>query len=109
MSRGLRALKEIKSKPFSWEKLKDSLDTIEKELKRLEELEKAFVALSKDDEKAKKELSKEIEKNRALEVLFKYITIGCPFGNVHYIYLNDESEMIMPKDWEIIKEVLSNE
>ena len=33
----------------------------EKELKRLEELEKAFKALSKDDEKAKKELSKEIE------------------------------------------------
>ena len=40
-----------------------------KELKRLEELEKAFDALSKDDEKAKKELSKEIEKNRALEII----------------------------------------
>ena len=36
MSKGLEALKEIKSKPFSWEKLKDSLDTIEKELKALE-------------------------------------------------------------------------
>lgn len=42
---------------------------IAKELKRLEELEKAFDALSKDDEKAKKLLSKEIEKNRLLEII----------------------------------------
>ena len=32
---------------------------------------KAFDALSKDDEKAKKELSKEIEKNRVLEIIFE--------------------------------------
>lgn len=44
---------------------------VAKKLKRLEELEKAFDALSKDDEKAKKELSKEIEKNRALEIIKK--------------------------------------
>jgi len=44
---------------------------IGKALKRLEELEKAFDALSKDDEKAKKELSKEIEKNRALEIMIE--------------------------------------
>ena len=31
---------------------------------------KAFDALSKDDEKAKKELSKEIEKNRVLEIIY---------------------------------------
>lgn len=36
MSKGLKVLQEIKSKPFSWEKLKDSLDIIEKELKALE-------------------------------------------------------------------------
>ena len=35
MSKGLEALQEIKSKPFSWEKLKDSLDIIEKELEVL--------------------------------------------------------------------------
>ncbi len=40
-----------------------------KELKRLEELEKAFDSLSKDDEKAKKLLSKEIENNRAFEII----------------------------------------
>ena len=34
--KGLETLQEIKSKPFSWEKLKDSLYTIEKELKALE-------------------------------------------------------------------------
>jgi len=44
---------------------------IGKALKRLEELEKAFDALSKDDEKAKKQLSKEIEKNRALEIMIE--------------------------------------
>ena len=43
---------------------------------------------------------------KALEIIFKYIRIGNPFGNVHYIYLNDGSEMIMPKDFEILKEVL---
>lgn len=45
---------------------------------------------------------------KALEIIFKYITIGNPFGNVHYIYLNDESEMIMPKDFEILKEIFCN-
>lgn len=50
---------------------KECLKEIKKKLKRLEELEKAFHALSKDDEKAKKELSKEIEKNRALEIIKK--------------------------------------
>ena len=34
--KSLEALREIKSKPFSWEKLKDNLDIIEKELKALE-------------------------------------------------------------------------
>lgn len=43
MSKGLEALKEIKSEPFSWEKLKDSLDTIEKELKALEIVKKKLV------------------------------------------------------------------
>lgn len=42
---------------------------IETALKRLEELEKAFAALSKEDEKTKKLLSLEIEKNRALEII----------------------------------------
>ena len=43
--------------------------TIEKDLDRLENLEKAFDALSKDDEKAKKLLSLEIEKNRKLQII----------------------------------------
>jgi len=33
---GLEILQDIKSKPFSWEKLKDSLDIIENELQALE-------------------------------------------------------------------------
>ena len=39
------------------------------DLDRLEELEKAFDTLSKDDEKAKKLLSLEIEKNRKLQII----------------------------------------
>ena len=45
MSKGLEALQEIKSKPFSWEKLKDNLDIIEKELKALEIIKKKLVNL----------------------------------------------------------------
>lgn len=93
MSKGLEALGIIKGtqqhlKLLSSGELK-AFEIIEKELKEKEELEKAFNTLS-----------------MALETIFKYITIGNPFGNVHYIYLNDESEMIMPEDWEKIKEVL---
>lgn len=87
MSKGLEALKRIKNyKELTYianitgfervnrklaynDELKVSFSTIEKELKEKEELEKAFDSLSKENEKAMKELSKEIEKNRALEIL----------------------------------------
>ena len=50
-----------------------SCDEIENQLltdlDRLEELEKAFDTLPKDDEKAKKLLSLEIEKNRKLQII----------------------------------------
>lgn len=45
------------------------INIIYEELTRLEELEKAFVALSKEDEKTKKLLSLEIEKNRELQII----------------------------------------
>lgn len=44
---------------------------IEKELKGKEELEKAFDSLSKEDEKAKKELSKEIDKQSRLKNIYQ--------------------------------------
>ena len=47
----------------------DYLDVIEKGLKRLEKLEKAFNRLSKENEKTKKLLSLEIEKNRKLQII----------------------------------------
>ena len=73
ISKGLEALEELYCKFLYIAKKedKDLFEIIEKDLKRLEELEKAFAALSKDDEKAKKLLSKEIEKNRALEIIKK--------------------------------------
>lgn len=85
MSKALKALERIKLVYQCTD-----MAIIEKELKRLEELdngpyitihinrymelcdkEDAFDALSKDDEKAKKLLSLEIEKNRALEIIKK--------------------------------------
>ena len=45
------------------------VENFEKRLKRLEDLEKAFVALSKEDEKTKKLLSLEIEKNRVVDII----------------------------------------
>lgn len=50
------------------------------------ELEKAFVALSKEDEKTKKLLSLEIEKNRALDI------IRDKKVDVPYIMENPEAE-----------------
>jgi len=77
-----------------YEYFKECLSIIKKEVKRLEELdngpyvsihinryhelcdkEDAFDSLSKDDEKAKKELSKEIEKNRAFEIIKENLNI----------------------------------
>ena len=74
MNKGLEAFNRIKSYFHSKQLLTkemtlNDLDSIEKELKRLEELEKAFDSLSKDDEKAKKELSKEIERTRTLRII----------------------------------------
>ena len=89
MSKGLEALERIGKRKYKttaanitgFETVSISVkqdnrkdyNIIEKELKRLEELEKAFDSLSKEDEKAKKLLSLEIEKNRALnEILALY-------------------------------------
>ena len=47
MSKGLEALQDIKNKPFSWEKLKDSLDTIEKELEILEIIKRSPFVLER--------------------------------------------------------------
>ena len=96
MSKGLEALQDIKSKPFSWEKLKNSLDTIEKELKRLEELEKAFDTLSKEDEKTKKLLSLEIEKNRALEIIKEKLS---PLARFTFLPMTQE-------EFELVEEIL---
>ena len=77
-------------------------------LKRLEELEKAFVALSKDDEKAKKLLSIEIEKNRAFETLeaLDIIVKKLKIKVEERIYLNDkEPHYFLKYDWCYSKEI----
>ena len=72
MTKELEALKryiESSSYPGVNVYVDDYLDVIEKGLKRLEKLEKAFNRLSKEDEKAKKLLSLEIAKNRKLQII----------------------------------------
>lgn len=44
---------------------------VKRELDSIGELERAFDSLSKENEKIMKELSKEIEKNRVLEIIFE--------------------------------------
>ena len=71
MSKGLEALERIgkqKTKDTSFgvdieTNCNEDYQIIEKALKRLEELEKAFDSLVKENEKIGKMLSKEIEKN----------------------------------------------
>ena len=93
-------------------------DETTKKLKRLEELEKAFDALSKDDEKAKKLLSLEIEKNRAFEII-KEKKVDVP-----YIIENPEEKdviwynarfmgvlcegwrMLSQKEWDLVRKAL---
>jgi len=122
MSKGLEAfeiLKEDIGKCYEEEML-----IVEKELKRLEELEKAFVALSKDDEKAKKLLSKEIEKNRALEIIknkdvfvwgfihrqdeIKDFEWTYDYYKTHYGYVHSgyDYDILTEEEYELLKEVL---
>ena len=86
------------------------INIIGKKLKRLEELEKAFVTLSKEDEKTKKLLSKEIEKNRAFEIIKTkkvniMIFLGCDNleeYNRHPLTWN----YLIQDEYDLIKEVL---
>ena len=79
MVKGLEALKALERmtsdhdtyEEYDTLKWYEDYKLVKKALERLEELEKAFDALSKDDEKAKKLLSKEIEKNQVLEIIFE--------------------------------------
>lgn len=69
MSKGLEILKEIKSKPFSWERLKDSLDIIEKELKEYHELESMHEELAKSYNKLCQEKLEWLKQKQALEII----------------------------------------
>ena len=67
--KGLEALDNLKLDNYSFIENAKNRIIIKKELKRLEELEKAFDSLVKENETLGKMLSKEIEKNRALEII----------------------------------------
>lgn len=67
MSKGLQALERIVESHY--DKETEDIQIVKRELERLEELEKAFDSLVKESETLGKMLSKEIEKNRAFEVI----------------------------------------
>ena len=78
MVKGLEALKALERMTsdhsvyddYTSEKFEADYKLVKSALKRLDELEKAFDSLSKDDEKAKRLLSLEIEKNEVLEIIY---------------------------------------
>lgn len=89
------------------------LKEIENELKRLEELEKAFDTLSKEDEKAKKLLSKEIEKNRAFEIIknknvnVDYLKVALSLDSLsYYNSLVGKERQLTQEEYDLLKEVL---
>lgn len=99
------------------------LKPIEQDLDRLEKLEKAFDTPSKDDEKTKKLLSLEIEKNRKLQIIkekfdievFKTKSLD---GKVNYIidirpkpnkYYNMSENSLTKEEYDLLKEWLENE
>ena len=83
MNKGLEALQDIKNKPFSWGKLKDSLDTIEKELKALEIIKK-YVGIQE-----------------SYDEIF-------PYDIVDKQYVSTSSGLIISKEeYNLLKEVLS--
>lgn len=123
MNKGLKALiriEDLLNRLYETDVINDDhthdTNIIGKALKRLEELEKAFDALSKDDEKTKKLLSKEIEKNRAFEIIKEMFLNGTNVTKVLLsIYQSKDFEefqqthLFANKDkYDLLKEVLSN-
>ena len=130
MDKGLEALdtlledicftKNVVHKHPSLYELKENANykIIEKSFKELEELKKAFVSLSKEDEKTKKLLSLEIEKNRALEIikekrvdtllLFRCFELDNLYGYSHFETYNQElyTQNITQEQYDLLKEVL---
>ena len=121
MSKELEKLKEywLNHLPLS---VKDGLrivKVLEKKLTRLEELEKTFVALSKEDEKTKKLLSLEIEKNRALEILKNKPHISFDLFDtlntleeinkyIEFMYGYKDTSILTKEEYDLLKEVLNN-
>lgn len=105
-SEGLKALKRIRQETCpatynpDFNKL-ECCDVIEKELKRLEEIDDILNTgggIWAENGIVSKKL-------KALEIVKKYIRVDKPFNMACYIYLNDESEMIAEEEYDLLKEV----
>ena len=99
------------------------VNAIKKDLDKLEKLEKAFDTLSKDDEKAKKLLSVEIEKNRKLQIIEEKFDIEVfetksLDGKVKYIidirpkpnkYSNMSENSLTKEEYDLLKDWIKND
>lgn len=102
MSKGLEALKEIKSEPFSWEKLKDSLDTIENELKEYERLKEDI----KKCDCWKEHKALEIIKKKDIHKTMLSLTQSADEYN-HFIDDVSEELQLTQEEYDLLKEVLN--
>ena len=101
MNKGLEALERNK---YEIENADDFL-LIKKELKGKEELEKAFDTLSKDHEKAMKELSLEIEKNRALSTIVQIFDVKVGKNKLGQCFVSSTSDIfaISQETYDLLK------
>lgn len=134
MSKGLEALERIKEfMKLNAKHWKQDVGYIEKELKRLEELdngayvsihinryielcgkEDAFDALSKENEKVFKELPKEIEKNIAFEIIKKKLVnlfhvAHTETQEAYNDLVNEHYRELTKEEYELLKEVLNGD
>lgn len=119
MNKGLEAWEIANNNAYEngYEISGDLCYIIETELKRLEELEKAFDSLSKENEKVMKELSKEIEKNRALEIIKKNELLSVYQDNGRYFVIftgkygfeHNTAVEIPKEEYDLLKAELRNE
>ena len=82
MSKGFKTLKELQRHQFgTLKEFDDKLSIIEQELKEGE------------------------NNKRTLEIIKEYIHV-IKIGNAHYIYLNDEYELITKEEYDLLKEIM---
>ena len=74
-----------------------------KGLRELKELQKHHYGTLDEFDRKLSIIEKEL---KALEIIKKYVYVSKPYGTSTYIKLNDESEFIPEKEYDLLKEIL---